>query len=159
MVLSVSVIYLCCGHVADWELWVSTAAQHRKGVSCCIILTWEKIQIQSTVSTECIWLLKYWKVEKLCQTMVSWVPFVDVSKIRVSTLKELTLGEDRDNKHKKSDFRYWLVLCRICNDMLDNNWPWLGGDIWVETWILRSELWEDLREENSKQNKCKALEK
>lgn len=44
---------------ADWELWVPVAAQHHERGWYCIWLAWEKIKIQITVSTECIYMLSH----------------------------------------------------------------------------------------------------
>ena len=63
MVPSVSVV---CppDHVAAWELQLTAAAQHHERVSHRMWLAWERIKIQSTVSTECILLLHHGKIEK-----------------------------------------------------------------------------------------------
>ena len=52
-----------CGHGADWELLLPVVTQHHKKVWYCILLAWEKIKIQSTVSTECLSLLHHHKVK------------------------------------------------------------------------------------------------
>ena len=46
MVVSVLVVYPH-DYVADWELWVATAAQNHKGLSYHILSAWEKIKIQN----------------------------------------------------------------------------------------------------------------
>ena len=49
--------------VADGELGLAAAAQHHKRTLCHISLAWEKIEIPSTVSTECLLLLHPHKVK------------------------------------------------------------------------------------------------
>lgn len=52
-------------YVADWEMWLMTAAQHHKRVSYPLSLTQEKITIQSMVSNGCVLLSHDRKIEKL----------------------------------------------------------------------------------------------
>ena len=49
--------------VADGELGLAAAAQHHKRILCHISLAWEKVKIQSTVSTEYLLLLHHHKVK------------------------------------------------------------------------------------------------
>lgn len=66
--------------------------------------------------------------------MVSWGPFVDISKIRVSTLKVVTLGEDKENKIKKVilDIDEYSAECgTVCMRII--------GIDWEETLELRPE--------------------
>lgn len=41
--------FKCVAHdsVADWELWLTAAAQHHEIGSYCMLLAWEKIKIQT----------------------------------------------------------------------------------------------------------------
>ena len=66
MAVSVSAVDIH-DRVADWELWLTAAVQHHQRLLYHISLAWEKIKIQSMVSTECISILHHCKVEK------SWV--------------------------------------------------------------------------------------
>ena len=63
MVVSVSAVHPH-DHVADWELRFIAAAQHQERKSDCITPARKKIQIQSTVSTECVLLLHRRKVKR-----------------------------------------------------------------------------------------------
>lgn len=66
--------------------------------------------------------------------MVSWGLFVDISKIRVSTLKVVTLGENKDNKIKKVILgidEYSAECGRVCMRII--------GIGWEETLELRPE--------------------
>ena len=56
MVVSVSVVYLC-DLVADWKLWVPLPSIKENTIP--LIAAWEKIKIQSIVSTNTISLLHY----------------------------------------------------------------------------------------------------
>ena len=63
MVVSAWVVYPC-DHMDDWGPLLNATAQHHNRVSECILLAWEKIKIQRTVSMECVLLLNYYRVEK-----------------------------------------------------------------------------------------------
>jgi len=63
MIVNVSVVHLH-NHMADQELWLIAAAHHHGGVLYHILLAQEKIKIQNIVSTECLSLSHYHKVEK-----------------------------------------------------------------------------------------------
>ena len=56
MVVSVSVIYFC-DLVADWELWLPLPSIKENTIP--LTAAWEKIKIQSIVSTKTISLLQY----------------------------------------------------------------------------------------------------
>jgi hypothetical protein len=59
------VVYLQ-DYTTDWELWLTATAKHFKRVTYHILLSQEKIEIESMVSTECILLsVKDHKVEIL----------------------------------------------------------------------------------------------
>lgn len=64
MVLSVSVVYPY-DYVADGRLWLAVATQQHVRASYCISLAYEKIKIQSMVSTEYTLPSHHCKVEKL----------------------------------------------------------------------------------------------
>ena len=63
MLISLSIVYPhdC---VADWELWLTVAAQHPERISYHISLAQEKIKSQSTVFTERLSLTHHHKVKK-----------------------------------------------------------------------------------------------
>lgn len=62
MVVGVLVIYPH-DQVVSWELSLVLTVQNDRRVSYCILLAWEKIKIQSIVSTECITLSHPYKVK------------------------------------------------------------------------------------------------
>lgn len=54
-----------CARGADWELRLATAVRHHERVWYPVSLAWEKIQLQRTVSTECVLLLHIIKLKNL----------------------------------------------------------------------------------------------
>lgn len=62
MVVNVLVIYPH-DQVVSWELSLAATVQNDRRVSYCRLLAWEKIKIQSIVSTECITLSHFYKVK------------------------------------------------------------------------------------------------
>ena len=61
--VGVSVVYRL-DRLADWELGLPAAAQGHERTSYTITLVWEKIEIQSTLSSESVWLSHQCKVEQ-----------------------------------------------------------------------------------------------
>lgn len=88
--------------MADWELWLTAAAQHH--VSYHISLAQGKINTQSTISTEYISLSFYYKVKKDKPNYPSW----GLSVLK-SVQSPTECSKDKRN-YKISSLKYFSVI-------------------------------------------------